>query len=204
MSASPAGRGWGVPAPAARIERTSAARNRRNATARRSAATSASVPWAAPNASRISVPSPGGCCRSRRPRPGTLGRPRRVRRTAARSLSAVVARGWALAVARRSGRRGSRRCPGRRVRVRPRSSRWRARRCTPRRDRPPRRRWCRSASWAPSSGPRRTGHTRAGRPCAAPRAPRSAGAATATVAVAPVRGPAAHQAPRRSPNARRR
>ena len=40
------------------MERTSAARNRRNATARRSAATSASVPWAAPRASRISSSEP--------------------------------------------------------------------------------------------------------------------------------------------------
>ena len=46
-SASPAGRGVGTPVPAARIERTSAARHRPNAVALSSAATIAARPWAA-------------------------------------------------------------------------------------------------------------------------------------------------------------
>ena len=56
----PAGgtRGVGAPVPAARIDRTSAARNRLNATARRSAPTSASVPCAAPSASSTSSSAP--------------------------------------------------------------------------------------------------------------------------------------------------
>ena len=45
--ASPAGRGVGSAVPAARMERTSPARHRLNATARSSAATIASRPWAA-------------------------------------------------------------------------------------------------------------------------------------------------------------
>lgn len=47
--------GCGVPVPAAKIERASAARNLRNATARCSAATNACLPWAAPRASRIDL-----------------------------------------------------------------------------------------------------------------------------------------------------
>ncbi len=47
MSASPGPLGRGTPVPAARIERTSPARNRPNSTARPMAATSASLPWAA-------------------------------------------------------------------------------------------------------------------------------------------------------------
>ena len=148
--------GLGVPVPAARMERTSAARNRLNATARRNAATSASWPWAAPRPSRISnsepsrvlpiaaaptrnasasSPSAQNCCSTVgfRPRPATGRWPGPV----------VV-----LVEDRRLAR-------GDRVRVRPRSPRWPVPRSAPRRGRRPRPRWRRSAGWAPSSGPRR-------------------------------------------------
>ena len=58
MSASPGAVGLGTPVPAARIDRTSAARNRPKATARSRAATTAAGPWAAWSPARSSRSPP--------------------------------------------------------------------------------------------------------------------------------------------------
>ena len=205
MSASPAGRGWAVPAPAARMDRTSAARNRRNATARRSAATSASVPCAAPSASRISSSDPS------RVLPIAAAPTRNACASSPRSqncCSIVVLRSWpavrcrpwpvVVGVENRGAARGDEFVFGH---DHPGGGLDEADRSVIDHDGHA---GCRSAGWAPSSGPRRTGHRRAGRPCAAPTAPRSAGAATATVAAVHVRGAADRRGSRRSPNAPRR
>ena len=175
------GRGVGAPVPAARMERTSAARNRLNATARRSAATSASVPWAAPSASRISSSEP------RRVLPIAAAPTRNASASAPRAQNCCSARGFR---ARPAAGRGpgpvvvgveDRRLTGRdqlvfghdhpgggstissRAAVDDHAARW-----------------SRSAGSAPSSGPRRTGRRTAGRPCGSPAAARSPAAATAT------------------------
>ena len=148
------------------MERTSAARNRRNATARRSAATSASVPWAAPRPSRISSSEP------RRVLPIAAAPTRNASASSPRAQNCFSA--WFSGVARGSVPAGARRSASsriealtraRRVRVRPRSPRSRVRRGNRAVIDDHGHAWCRSAGWAPSSGPSRTGHTTAGRPC---------------------------------------
>ena len=115
----------GAPVPAARMDRTSAARNRLNATARASASTSAcGAVRGAQRQQHVQFGGRAGCCRSRRRRRGTPPRPVRARRTAARRGFRARTPATAPAGGRRSGRRA--RTPHR---ARPAGGRRRPHRC---------------------------------------------------------------------------